>query len=159
MARLLIVDDSADVHEALQVGLTDTGFDVADAYDGEEGLRMIQEVRPDVVLLDMMMPEMDGLEFLSRLSELPSPPPVVANSGFVAFRAEALRRGAHAFLRKPFSIETLLAALQSAIEHRPLQSSVDVENAATAEIARLTGVPAHARRASSRLFRTRCVMA
>ena len=84
----------------------------------------------------MMMPEVDGLEFLSRLSALPSPPPVVANSGFDGFRAEALRRGALAFLMKPVSAEALLGALRSAIERRQVDPSLLAGNAAGVEQAR-----------------------
>jgi hypothetical protein len=89
-----------------------------------------------VILLDMMMPELDGLEFLQRLSALPSPPPVVAYSGFDGFRVEALRRGALAFLLKPISTQTLLGALRSALERRPPQPALLAENASGVEQAR-----------------------
>lgn len=136
MDRVLVVDDSEDQRQALEMVLTDAGFEVVGAADGVAGLRLAQELRPDVILLDMMMPEMDGLEFLSRLAARPSAPPVVANSGFAAFRAEALRRGAHAFLIKPLSIDTLLAALRSALARRPVPPSVVAENEANVERAR-----------------------
>jgi len=133
MALVLVVDDSTDLQETLEPVLTDEGFEVAGALDGQHGLQMTRDLHPDVILLDMMMPEMDGLEFLSRLSAEPSPPPVVANSGFAAFRAEALRRGALAFLVKPLSLATLLRALRSAIERRAVSPAIVAENAASVE--------------------------
>jgi CheY-like chemotaxis protein len=118
MTRVLVVDDSEDLQDALEMVLTDAGFEVVRALSGAEGLERVRELHPDVVLLDMMMPEMDGLEFLSHLSTLPAPPPVVATSGFAGFRAEATRRGATAFLVKPASIEVLLSAIHSSLERR-----------------------------------------
>jgi CheY-like chemotaxis protein len=132
MARVLIIDDSEDLQATLEMILTDEGFEVASALDGQRGLQLTRELRPDVILLDMMMPEMDGLEFLSCLASEPSSP-VVANSGFDAYRDEALRRGAVAFLLKPLSMETLVGALRSAIERRAVPPTVLAQNAARVE--------------------------
>jgi CheY-like chemotaxis protein len=133
MARVLVVDDSEDILDALESVLTDEGFDVACAPDGAKGLELVRQVRPHVILVDMMMPEMDGLEFLSRLAAEPAPPPVVANSSFDCFRDEALRRGAVAFLVKPASASVLISTLRSAIDGQPVQPAVLAENAATVE--------------------------
>jgi CheY-like chemotaxis protein len=133
MALVLIVDDTEDLQETLGMILEDEGFQVEHALDGRRGLQMTRSVHPDVILLDIMMPEMDGLEFLSRLSAEPSPPPVVANSGFDGFRAEALRRGALAFLVKPLSLGALVGALRSAIERRSVAQAIVAENAAASE--------------------------
>jgi CheY-like chemotaxis protein len=129
MPRLLVVDDSEDFQEALQMMLEDEGFDVSSALDGKRGLELTRRLCPDVILLDMMMPEMDGLEFLTLLAALPSPPPVVAQSGFHNLRDEALRRGARGFLAKPFSTVTLVGALRAAIESRPFTPELVVANA------------------------------
>jgi CheY-like chemotaxis protein len=133
MALVLIVDDCEDLQTTLEMILTDEGFEVSSAFDGQRGLQSARELHPDVILLDMMMPEMDGLEFLSCLASEPSPPPVVANSGFDAYRDEALRRGAVAFLLKPLSMETLVGALRSAIEQHAVPPSLLAENAASVE--------------------------
>lgn len=116
MPRVLIVDDSEDLVEVYRDTLTLKGFEVVSAFDGESGLRRVSEFRPDVVLLDMMMPDVDGLEFLARLpTSCPPPlPRVIANSGFDGYRAEAERRGAHAFLSKPVTLKVLLAAIAAA---------------------------------------------
>ena len=133
MARVLVVDDSQDMLESLADCLSLEDFDVTSALDGKHGLERFRESKPDVILLDMMMPEMDGLEFLSSLSAEQSPPPVVAYSGFAGFRDEALRRGAHAFLLKPMSMAALIAALRSAMDHRPFQPSTLADDAAGLE--------------------------
>jgi CheY-like chemotaxis protein len=133
MARVLIVDDSEDLQDVLRDLLTCEGFEVASALNGERGLDLIRERRPDVILLDMMMPEVDGLEFLARLSAVRSPPPVVGLSGFEGFRDEALRRGAVAFLLKPISDTILIRALRSALEQRRVDPSLLAENAAGVE--------------------------
>jgi CheY-like chemotaxis protein len=136
MARVLVVDDSEDLQEALAMMLSDEGFVVCSALDGKRGLELTRELRPDVILLDMMMPEMDGLEFLSVLATQTSPPPVVAHSGFHHLRSEALRRGAYSFLAKPFSTTTLIGALRAAIASRPVAAALMMENAIEVEHAR-----------------------
>jgi CheY-like chemotaxis protein len=133
---VLVVDDSEDLQETLADVLPDEGFVLSSALDGKRGLELTGELRPDVVLLDLMMPEMDGLEFLSVLATRPSPPPVVAQSGFHHLRSEALRRGAHSFLAKPFSRATLVGALRAAIAGRPVTAALMTENAAEVEHAR-----------------------
>jgi CheY-like chemotaxis protein len=128
--RILIVDDSEDLVEVYRDTLALKGFDVETAFDGEEGLRRVSEFHPDVVLLDMMMPDVDGLEFLARLAaSSPTPVPrVIANSGFDSYRAEALRRGAHAFLSKPVSLGVLLAAIAAAVPGEQVPTEKLIEN-------------------------------
>jgi CheY-like chemotaxis protein len=145
MARVLVVDDSEDLQETLSMALSDEGFAVSSALDGKRGLELTGELRPDVILLDMMMPEMDGLEFLSVLARRPSPPPVVAQSGFHHLRSEALRRGAHSFLAKPFSMATLVGALGAAVASRPVAAALIARNAAEVEHARRLALEGSAR--------------
>jgi CheY-like chemotaxis protein len=110
--RLLIVDDSEDLLEVQRELFTRKGFVVETAVDGAVALERVQTFKPDVVLLDMMMPVVDGLEFLARLGA--PRPRVIATSGFGGCRDEALRRGAHVFLRKPVDIGVLLTAVITA---------------------------------------------
>jgi CheY-like chemotaxis protein len=138
MVRVLIVDDSEDLLDAYRDTLTSKGYDVAVALDGEEGLERVRELRPDIVVLDMMMPGIDGLEFLARLpSACPSPlPRVIANSGFDTYRAEALRRGAHSFLRKPVTLNVLVAAITAAAPGEPVPADKLAENEEQVRISR-----------------------
>ena len=65
--QILVVDDEKDIVEFLTQLLEDNGYEVASAYDGVQGMEMVLESRPDLILLDLMMPVMDGFEFLDRL--------------------------------------------------------------------------------------------
>jgi len=107
--RILVVDDSKDLQETIRLVLTDSGYDVFSALSGEEGLQKTKELNPDLILLDFMMPGIDGLEFLSRMrDEFPAPlPPIILCSGFELTEQEALRRGALMFIRKPVSPDDL----------------------------------------------------
>ncbi|ADO68434.1 response regulator [Stigmatella aurantiaca] len=111
MKRLLIVDDEAAIIEALQELLTDEGYDVATAFNGAEGLKQLHAAKPDLLLLDLMMPVMDGRELLRRVREDPSfqdLPVVVMSAGSIS---DEERRTASATLAKPFELDVLLSTL------------------------------------------------
>jgi CheY-like chemotaxis protein len=143
MARVLVVDDSEDALELYALILEAAGHDVARATDGGSGLRLVAEFRPDVVLLDMMMPDVDGLEFLARLPDCRSPlPAVIANSGFNGYCEEALRRGAWSFLAKPMTPDALVEAVAAALEHRPIlrEALMDADAAAARRASALRSI-------------------
>lgn len=114
---ILVVDDGPEVVEAFTAVLAGAGYRVASAVDGEAGLRLARELRPRLVLLNMMMPEVDGLELLRRLPHECAPPlpAVIAASGFPALEADALARGARAFLHKPVHPDDLLGAIEAVL--------------------------------------------
>jgi CheY-like chemotaxis protein len=92
------------------------GYQVATAANGRSGLSRVTDVKPAAILLDMMMPEMDGLGFLERLpQEVEDPPPVIAMSAFDRFEPEALQRGARVFLHKPIDSQDLAEALDAVL--------------------------------------------
>jgi two-component system response regulator MtrA len=102
--RILVVDDEPDIHVFVGRVLSDAGYEVDSAVDGAEALESIKSNRPDLVLLDLMMPVVDGWEVLARLRGLEDPPPVVvltARGDFAAF-ARGVREGVAAFIGKPF---------------------------------------------------------
>ncbi|HWH55299.1 MAG TPA: response regulator [Gaiellaceae bacterium] len=109
---VLIVDDDERVREYVRVNLEMNGYAVREAGSGEEGLAVLEEVSPDLVLLDVMMPEVDGWEMLRRLQERHGVGaiPVVMFSGKVDEGAaeEATARGAQGFLGKPFDPQQLV---------------------------------------------------
>jgi CheY-like chemotaxis protein len=115
--RILVVDDSEDIREFYQLILEGAGYDVECAASGEEGFDKARRLRPDLALLDVVMPGMDGLELLLKLrSDLAPPvPPVILCSGFDLGEDEALRRGALMFVRKPVAPEHLLAYIARAL--------------------------------------------
>lgn len=109
---ILIVDDTRDTRELLELVLRGAGYRVECAEDGRAGLARAVELRPALVITDMAMPEMDGLELIEQLHrEFVVPPRVIATSGFDAYAAEALARGAHVFLCKPYDTRHILGTV------------------------------------------------
>ena len=117
---VLAVDDSEDLRDFYEMALASAGFSVVLAADGQQALDLARELRPDVIITDVSMPVMDGLEFLVRMrSDLAPPlPPIIVCSGFDMTESTALRLGAFRFLPKPFESEDLLAMLTLALEGR-----------------------------------------
>jgi excisionase family DNA binding protein len=106
---ILIVDDDDRVREFVRVNLELDGFVVREAANAEDGLAVLDEQPPDLILLDVMMPEVDGWEMLRRVQEKHGALPVVMFSGKVE-EAEAEARGAQAFIGKPFDPQQLIDA-------------------------------------------------
>ncbi len=107
---VLIVDDDAGTRAHVRVSLEAEGFDVLEAASGPEGLAALEEETPDLILLDVMMPQMDGWEMLRRVQEQHGGAvPVVMFSGQVDNVAgEAAERGASGFIGKPFDPQQLI---------------------------------------------------
>ena len=140
MAKVvLIVDDCEDVADMCAFLFQRQGLDVRCACDGEQGLRAVAARRPDLIVLDMMMPNVDGLEFLERLAAMTAaPPPVLAYSGFDKLGELALSSGASAFLRKPFEFDALSAVARALLDRAatlplPDRAAEDDERARAAE--------------------------
>ena len=116
MRHALVVDDDADIRELVAFKLEQLGFEVLTAADGEEGLRRAQEVRPDIVLLDIMMPKLSGIDVCRRLREQPS----TAATPVILLTAKAQEAdvergfsvGADDYIVKPFSLRELSSRVQ-----------------------------------------------
>jgi len=126
--RVLVVDDEQNARAALRTILTEEGYEIAEASDGEEGLRQVQDFAPDVVLADVRMPRMDGLTLLRKAKELGSGATFVMMTAFASIEAavEAMKCGAENYLVKPLAVKAVLVFLEKALEKRRL-----VEEAAT----------------------------
>ncbi|HSW65123.1 MAG TPA: sigma-54 dependent transcriptional regulator [Dissulfurispiraceae bacterium] len=121
---VLIVDDEAGIRETMTGLFEDEGFAVITAASGEEALDRAAEKSPDIVFLDVWLPEMDGIEALSRLKELRPRTPVVMMSGHgtIEVAVKATRNGAYDFLEKPFSsIERIILVARLAMERQRLE--------------------------------------
>jgi CheY-like chemotaxis protein len=108
MTRLLVVDDETAIADALQDILSMEGYEVVTALNGHEALRLLSELKPELVLTDLMMPVMDGRELLRRMQadpKLRDIPVVVMSAGRIT---DAERRTARAILAKPFALDALL---------------------------------------------------
>jgi excisionase family DNA binding protein len=109
---VLVVDDDDRLREYIRVNLEMDGYSVREAANAEEGLAALEEVPPDLILLDVMMPQMDGFEMLRRVQERHGvgAVPVIMFSGKVDEAAAAAERGAQAFIGKPFDPQQLIDA-------------------------------------------------
>ncbi len=147
LPRVLVVDDSPLIRAILMASLEDQGYDVVEAEDGLEALQVCAVDPPDVVLLDVVMPGMSGLDVLDRLQGAPEllHIPVVCLTGRsdVSDVVEAMRRGAHDYLRKPFETNELLARLSSALRVKRLSDELRARNVELERVSRtdaLTGL-------------------
>jgi two-component system, NtrC family, response regulator AtoC len=125
--RVLVIDDDPGVRDYMEALVTRQGYRVFLAADSEEALAGLDDTRPDVVTLDVVLPGIDGLETLRRLKQRVPDVPVVMLSGHGQARniVEAMRLGASDFLRKPFEVEELELAFQKALEKRALKQEVE----------------------------------
>ena len=125
--RVLVIDDDPGVRDYLEALVSRQGYQVSAMSGGEEALKRLDEVRPDLVTLDVVLPGMDGLETLRQLKQRLPDVPVVMLSGHGQARTivEAMRLGASDFLRKPFEVEELELAFQKALEKRALRAEVE----------------------------------
>ena len=115
-ARILVVDDEPQLIRVLRTGLKSRGYDVCGASDGETGLEMFSEWHPDLVITDLAMPNVDGLEFCRRLRAISQVPIIVLSAkGEEKTKVEALDIGADDFVTKPFGIDELLARVRASL--------------------------------------------
>src|ERR1700730_17053919 len=136
--RILVIDDEAAIRDSLRMTLEYEGYEFAGAATGQEGLALAAREMPDLVLLDVKMPGMDGLEVLGRLHSMYEALPVVMISahGTPSSAVDAIRKGATDFLEKPFeSTERLRVTIQNALEqarlrdeNRTLKKAVEVRH-------------------------------
>jgi two-component system, NtrC family, nitrogen regulation response regulator NtrX len=137
MHSVLIVDDEQSIRDSLTGILRDEGFHAVTAGNGEEALNRLREERPDLVLLDIWMPGVDGLETLARIREFQPDQLVIMMSGHgsIETAVKATKLGAHDFIEKPLSLEKLLVTMQNALklnqlveENRELKAKIGKEH-------------------------------
>jgi two-component system nitrogen regulation response regulator NtrX len=121
--HLLVVDDEAGIRESLSLILRDEGYDVEAVGSAEEALERAASGQLEVVLLDVWLPGIDGLEALSRLQAMPRPPAVIMISGHgtIETAVRATKLGAFDFIEKPLSLEKIIVLVRNAIQQRRLQ--------------------------------------
>jgi CheY-like chemotaxis protein len=117
MAHILVMDDETSVRSLFGQLLESAGYSVVLASDGREGLRLMKQQKPDLIITDIMMPEMDGLELLMNIRKQHLDVPVIAISGgmktqAVNFLPQAKKLGAQRVFIKPVELSALLQAVQ-----------------------------------------------
>src|ERR671939_422706 len=122
-SRILVIDDEAAIRESLRMTLEYEGYEFMAAATGQEGLALVEREAPDLVLLDVKMPGMDGIEVLDRLRGMNEALPVIVVSGHgtISTAVEATKKGAFDFIEKPFASERVLVSLRNALDQRRLR--------------------------------------
>ncbi|WP_406660752.1 response regulator [Methanolobus sp. ZRKC3] len=122
--KILIVDEEVDALTALKVALEADGYNVIEALDGFEGISKARSENPDVILLDIMMPGMDGFEVCRRLRSDPQlsdiPVIMLTAKGEVDDKVEGLETGADDYVTKPFNLKELRARIKSVIRRNEI---------------------------------------
>lgn len=122
MAVILIVDDEENQRNILKTILDDEGYETYVAASGEDGLKIVREMKPDVVLTDLKMEGMDGIEFIESLPEEPFRPPAIVMTAFgtISSAVDAIRKGAFDYLTKPLDQDVLLITVRRAVDKTEL---------------------------------------
>jgi two-component system response regulator HydG len=125
--RVLVVDDEASARSGLEKLLRQEGYAVESASDGENALSLVSERPPDVVVTDLKMPRMDGMQLLAKLREQNAEIPVIVVTAFgdVASAVGAMRAGAADYLTKPVDFDALLVSIERVLERRDLRVEAD----------------------------------
>src|SRR5258708_38082030 len=125
---ILVVDDEAGIRQSVRGILADEGYRVLEAEDGRGALRLIESERPRLVIVDIWMPEMDGIELLRRIRDSDPMTPVIVISGHgnIETAVTATKLGAFDFIEKPFSLDGLLHVVDRALESHPARAAAGV---------------------------------
>ena len=122
-SRILVVDDEVAIRESLRMTLEYEGYECILAATGQEALSLAEREAPDLVLLDVKMPGMDGIDVLERLRAMNDALPVIVVSGHgtISTAVEATKKGAFDFIEKPFASDRVLVSLRNALDQRQLR--------------------------------------
>jgi DNA-binding NtrC family response regulator len=120
--RIVVIDDEVNAAAALETLLREDGYEVTRAHDARAGLQLLEKVAPDLVLTDLRMPGMDGLELLAKIKDLRPETMVILMTayGTVKTAVKAMKLGAEDYLSKPIDVEELEVVLQKALDRKGL---------------------------------------
>ena len=124
--RIMVVDDEPQITRVLRTSLSSQGYDIRVANDGETALEIMKDWVPDLVITDLSMPNMDGLELCRRLRSVSQTPIIVLSvRGEERMKVKALDAGADDYVTKPFGIEELLARVRAHLRRAPEPGAVE----------------------------------
>lgn len=119
MARVLVIEDERDIADFIRRGLVLKGYEVDVAFDAEQGLALARERMPDLVVLDLMLPGVDGIEACRRLRAAGDVPIIMLTArDSVADKVEGLEAGADDYVTKPFAFDELMARIRAALRRK-----------------------------------------
>jgi DNA-binding NtrC family response regulator len=128
MAKILVIDDERSIRNTLKEVIEYENHEVDVAIDGPEGIAMFEKEKYELVLCDIKMPNMDGIEVLEKLMEMPGDAPVVMISGHanIDTAVEAIKKGAFDFIEKPLDLNRLLITIRNAMEKKDLVTETKI---------------------------------
>ncbi|MBI4844598.1 MAG: sigma-54-dependent Fis family transcriptional regulator [Nitrospirae bacterium] len=133
-ANILVIDDEEGILDTVSGILEDDGYQVITASSGKKGISLFKEKSPDVILLDVWLPDIEGTEVLRIIKEDPNAPSVIMISGHsnIEKAVEAIKLGAYDFLEKPLSIEKVIIPVKNALEKQRLErENLELKNSIT----------------------------
>lgn len=141
MADILIIDDEKAIRKTLTEILSYEGYKIDEASDGEEGLKRFGEKQFDLVLCDIKMPKLDGIEFLERAREINADIPIIMISGHgnIDTAVEAVKKGAFDYISKPPDLNRLLITLRNATEKQSLVTETKVLKRKVSKVQEMVG--------------------
>ncbi len=157
-SNILVVDDEAQITRVLKTTLSGHGYGVRTAADGEEALQIMKDWSPDLIMTDLRMPNMDGLELCRRVRAQSRTPIIVLSvKGEEAIKVEALDAGADDYITKPFSVNELLARIRATLRRASAPEQPDTAVIAVGDFridipARAVGVKDHEVRLTPKEF-------
>jgi DNA-binding NtrC family response regulator len=141
MSNILIVDDEKAIRKTLSEILSYEGYKIEEASDGEEGLRRFRDKTFDVVLCDIKMPKIDGIEFLDKVREVNPDVPVIMISGHgtIETAVEAVKKGAYDYIAKPPDLNRLLITIRNAMDKNNLVAETKVLKRKVSKVEEMIG--------------------
>jgi two-component system, NtrC family, nitrogen regulation response regulator NtrX len=141
MSNILIIDDEKAIRKTLSEILSYEGYKIDEASDGEEGLRKLKEKEFDVVLCDIKMPKVDGLEFLEKSRETNADTPIIMISGHgtIETAVEAVKKGAYDYISKPPDLNRLLITIRNAMDKNQLVAETKVLKRRVSKVQEMIG--------------------
>ncbi|MDN5917813.1 MAG: response regulator transcription factor, partial [Pseudonocardia sp.] len=135
MTRVLVVDDDVRLLRALRINLAARGYDVHTACDGKSGLHIAAHHQPDVIVLDLGLPDLDGADVITQLRTFTTAPVIVLSARTDSpDKVRALDRGADDYVTKPFGVDELMARLRAAVRRASHTADVDEEPVVTDDL-------------------------
>lgn len=119
--KILIVDDEENIRYLYEQELIDEGYDTVLARDGKECLEKVEKESPDLVILDIRMPRMDGLEAIGKIIEINKNIPIIINSAYSTYKDDFMSWAADAYIVKSYDLDSLKAAIKDVLKKRSCQ--------------------------------------
>src|SRR5450432_3371155 len=141
MPSILIIDDEKSIRKTLTEILSYEGYKIDEASDGEEGLKKFKDKNYDLVLCDIKMPKLDGIEFLERAREINDEVPIIIISGHgnIETAVEAVKKGAYDYISKPPDLNRMLITLRNAMDKTTLVAETKVLKRKVAKVQEIVG--------------------